>query len=235
MARKKLADGVLDRIGSAIASERYPAGSAIPTEAELMESLGVGRSSVREAIRVLASLGMVETAPRRGTIVAPRAEWNMLNRDVMRWMMGSELHKQDLLGAINEARRIFEPASAGLAARKASRMQIIAIETAYAEMEDAATRGDPDAAIQADRNFHLAVQRATSNPILGAFDAALDVILGLLFSVTANHMDNFRANLGNHLGVLEAIRRKDPQAAEQAMIDTIEFTTRKMKESRLIT
>lgn len=234
MARKKLADGVLERIGADIAANRYPAGSAIPTEPELMESLGVGRSSVREAIRVLASLGMVQTAPRRGTIVAPRDDWNMLNRDVMRWMMDSGLHTAELLGAINEARRIFEPASAALAARKANRMQIVAIETAYARMEDAAARGDSVAAIEADREFHLAIQHAMANPILGAFDAALDAILGLLFSVTANHMNNFRTNLGNHLDVLEAIRRQDAEAAERAMIDMIDFTTAKMRELRLI-
>ena len=234
MARKKLADGVLDRIGAEIALGRHPVGAAIPTETELMESLGVGRSSVREAIRVLASLGMVETAPRRGTIVAPRGRWNMLNRDVMRWLMRDGQYDPDLLAAINEARRIFEPASAALAARKASAAQILAVEAAYVQMEEAATQGDPDAAIEADRAFHLAIQRATSNPILGGFDAALDVVLGLLFSVTANHMDNFRDNLANHLRVVEAIRRKDPEAAEQAMIAMIDFTTGKMKQLGLI-
>ena len=233
MARRKLADGVLDRIGAALASGRYPMGSAIPTEAELMDTFGVGRSSVREAVRVLASLGMVETAPRRGTIVAPRGRWNMLNREVMGWMMDSD-QRPDLLAAIAEARRIFEPASAGLAARKADAAQREAIDAAYVQMQDAATRGDPDAAIAADRAFHLAIQRATANPILGGFDAALDAVLGLLFSVTANHMENFRANLPNHLRVVEAVRRGHPEAAEQAMIAMIDFTTGKMKELGLI-
>ncbi|RYG98100.1 MAG: FadR family transcriptional regulator, partial [Alphaproteobacteria bacterium] len=86
----------------------------------------------------------------------------------------------------------------------------------------------------ADREFHLAILKATGNPILQAFDSAIDSILGVLFGVTANHMENFRANLSNHLAVLEAIRLRDPTAAERAMLDTIQFTTEKMKVAKLI-
>jgi len=235
MSKEKLADSVLEHLGMEIARGTFPVGAALPTEPELMEALGVGRSSVREAVRALSSRGMVDTAPRRGTVVAPREHWNTLNREVMRWMMSSPEGAPELLKAIDEARRIFEPASAALVAQKADRLQVIAIETAFALMEDAAARGDTEAAIQADRQFHLQILRATNNPILEAFDSALDAVLGILFGVTANHMENFRANLANHLAVLEAIRRKDPQGAERAMLDTIEFTTRKMQETRLIT
>ncbi len=234
MGKEKLADGVLDRIGADIAAGRLAEGSVIPTEPELMASFGVGRSSIREAIRTLAGLGMVETAPRRGTTVTPRAEWNMLSREVMRWIMAGKTHNGALLSAIDEARLIFEPGAAALVARRATRMQIIAIETAYARMEEAAQKGDPEGAILADRQFHLSILQATGNPILEAFDTALDAVLGALFSVTANHMNNFRANLVNHLAVLEAIRRGDSAAAQAAMTLTIGFTTEKMKDAGLI-
>ena len=69
MAREKRADEVLDWLGTAIARGDYPVGQTIPTEPELMELCDVGRSTVREAIRVLGSLGVVETALRRGTVV----------------------------------------------------------------------------------------------------------------------------------------------------------------------
>ncbi|WP_188717248.1 FadR/GntR family transcriptional regulator [Paracoccus acridae] len=232
--RTGVMDSVLDSIGLAIASGKYPEGASIPTEPELMEAFGVGRSSVREAIRSLVALGMVETAPRRGTVVNPKSKWSMLSRETMRWIMAGKVHQTELLGAIDEARLIFEPSSAALVARRATRMQIIGIETAFARMEDAAERGDAEAAVSADRQFHLAILQATGNPILEAFDAALDSVLGVLFSVTANHMENFRANLSNHLAVVEAIRRHDPEGAFKAMTDTIGFTTTRMKDAGLI-
>ena len=234
MVKEKLADSVLDSLGADIAAGRFLVGQAIPTEPELMTSYAVGRSSVREAIRTLSGLGMVETAPRRGTTVTPRTKWNMLSRDVMGWIMIGKVHTGDLLEAIDEARLIFEPSAAALVARRGTRLQIIAIETAYALMEQAAEQSDPEAAILADRDFHLAILQATGNPILEAFDAAIDAVLGVLFSVTANHMENFRANLKNHLAVLEAIRRGDCAAARDAMTATIGFTTVKMKDAGLI-
>lgn len=234
LTRIRSADPVLDAIGQAIASGEYAEGAAIPTEPELMELHEVGRSSIREATRALVSLGMVETAPRRGTVVNPRARWNMLSRNTMRWVMAAKAHQHDLLRAIDEARLIFEPSSAALVARRATRMQIITIETAYAKMEDAAERGDAEAAVLADREFHLTILQATENPILEAFDSAIDAVLGVLFSVTANHMENFRENLGNHLAVVEAIRQHDPEEAFAAMTRTIGFTTGKMKDAGLI-
>jgi GntR family galactonate operon transcriptional repressor len=232
--KSRRSDDVLDYLGSDIASGRLDVGHTIPTETELMEAYKVGRSSVREAISRLVGLGMVTSAPRRGTIVSERSNWNTLSRDVLRWLMESKKSMPGILEAIDEARRIFEPASAALVARRATRLQVIAIETAYAAMEGAAEQGNPEAAIIADRAFHLSILEATGNPILEAFDTALDSILGLLFGVTANHMENFRANLGNHLSVLEAIRRGDEASAENAMLDTINFTTRKMREAKLI-
>lgn len=232
--KQRRSDEVLNQLGSDIASGRIDVGDAIPTEADLMETHQVGRSSVREAISTLVALGMVTSAPRRGTIVTERNSWNSLSRDVLRWLMESKSSMPGILEAIDEARRVFEPASAALVARRATRTQVIAIETAFAAMENAAEVRDSDAAINADRAFHLAILEATGNPILQAFDTALDSILGLLFSVTTDHMDNFIANLGNHLSVLEAIRSGNEASAHSAMLETINFTTIHMKEAKLI-
>ncbi|AGT10843.1 transcriptional regulator, GntR family (plasmid) [Paracoccus aminophilus JCM 7686] len=234
MSKEKRADELVDWLGLAIAKGDYPVGQVLPTEPELMALAEVGRSTVREAIRVLGSLGVVETAPRRGTVVTDRGRWNLLNRDVLRWVMASRGHAADLMSAINEARLVFEPSAAALVADRADRMQLIAIETAFARMEVAAQNGDAEAAIAADRAFHLAILSATGNPILEAFDAAIDGVLGILFSVAANHMENFRANLANHQAILDAIRARDADAARAAMTATITFTTTRMKEAGIV-
>lgn len=232
--KPRRSEGVLDHLGLSIANGSFEVGHAIPTETELMEAYKVGRSSVREAISTLTALGMVAPVPRRGTIVTEQSAWNMLSRDVLRWLMEGKASMPGILEAIDEARRVFEPAAAALVAKRATRDQIIKIEIAMAAMETAAECGDPEASITADRMFHLAILQATGNPILEAFDTALDSVLGILFGVTANHMDNFRDNLGNHLSVLEAIRRGDEASAREAMLETINFTTNKMKDAKLI-
>lgn len=232
--RIRRSDSILDYLGLAIASGQIAEGDLIPTEAELMDQFQVGRSSVREAIAALVGHGMLTASPRRGTVVNERLRWNTLNRDVLRWLMQDQASKPEILEAIDEARRIFEPASAALVAVRATRIQLIEIETAYVQMEEAARLGDVEAAILADRAFHHAILKATGNPILEAFESALDTVLGLLFSVAANHMENFRANLGNHLDILEAIRRRDAEGAELAMRKTINFTSDKLKNAELM-
>lgn len=234
VAREKRSDDVLDKLGLDIAAGLYPVGTTIPTEAVLAETHGVGRSSIREAIGSLVRLGMVEAMPRRGTVVTERSSWQTLSPEVLHWVMASDGHSSDLLTAIIEARRVFEPAAAALVARRATRLQIVEIERAYAQMEVAAEHLLVPEVVEADRAFHLAILKATGNPILESFNVAINEILGVLFGVTANHMANFKANLPNHLGILEAIRRRDPDAAEAAMLATIDFTTGKMKDNGLI-
>ena len=234
MAREKLSDDVMDKLGMGIAAGTYPVGTTIPTEGEIADAFGVGRSSVREAVQGLVRLGMVTTMPRRGTVVTDRSKWHTLSAEVLRWVIASEYHSRDLLSAIVEARRVFEPAAAPLLASRATRLQVIEIETAYAQMEMASERLLQDEVVEADRAFHLAILKATGNPILESFNVAINEILGVLFGVTANHMENFKANLPNHLSILEAIRRRDPDAAQAAMLATIDFTTGKMKDNGLI-
>lgn len=220
-ARPAKVAGALEALGRRIASGRIAEGATLPTEPELTAELGVSRSTVREAVRTLIALGMVEARPRLGTTVRPRGDWALLHRDVLRWLSPPEAPDPGMLIAISEARRVFEPSAAALAATRATGAEVAALRGAFAAMEAAARRGSVEAAIWADRAFHLAVLEATHNPVLRAFDSAIDAILGVLFHITTNRMDGFRDNLDNHRRVLEAIAARDPEAARRAMADTI--------------
>lgn len=222
--RPAKAAGALETLGRRIASGEIGEGTTLPTEPELMEDLSISRSTVREAVRMLIALGMVEARPRLGTTVRPRGEWALLNRDVLRWLSPQDAPDPEILIAISEARRVFEPPAAALAATRATKEEIAAVRAAYEGMAAAAASGSVEAAIAADRAFHLAVLEATHNPVLRAFDSAIDSILGVLFHITTNHMDGFRDNLGNHRRVLDAIAARDPEGAHQAMADTIGHT-----------
>ncbi len=233
-ARPLKASEALDTLGRRIVAGTYEVGGTLPVEASLMDDLGISRTTLREAIRTLVALGLVEVRPRIGTRVLPRKHWNLLNRDVLRWMMPSEGFNVELMGSIDEAREVFEPAAAAMAAERASRSAITAIRVAYDKMEAAADSGDAVAAIRADREFHLAILASTGNPIIEAFDTAIDAVLGQLFRVAIEmHMENFRNNLVNHRNVLDAIERKDAATARQAMLDTIWFTRRHLERHKL--
>lgn len=81
---------VARRIFLAIAGGSYPEGSILPTEQALSEELGVSRTALREAIKGLASKGLLETRRRRGTMVLDRSYWNMLDADLIDWLRREE-------------------------------------------------------------------------------------------------------------------------------------------------
>lgn len=225
---------VLEILGRRIVSGEYAEGGVLPVEADLIEELSVSRTTLREAIKTLTALGLIEVRTRHGTRVLPRRNWSLLSRDVLRWMTPHEGVNVELSTAIDEAREVFEPAAAALAATRAGRPQVTRIRLAYEAMALAAERDDVPGAIQADKDFHLAILAATENPILAAFDTAIEAVLGLLFKAAIElHMESYRKNLVNHLRVLEAIERGQPEEARQAMLDMIAVTRRNLENYNL--
>ena len=223
---------VLELLGRRVVTGDYAVGETLPVEKELIEELSVSRTTLREAIKTLTALGLLEVRTRHGTRVRPRQDWSLLSRDVLRWMQPGEGVNVELSSAIDEAR---EPAACALAAVRADRREITRIRLAYEAMERAAENDDVEAAIQADKDFHLAILAATGNPILEAFDTAIDAVLGLLFKAAIErHMESFRKNLANHLRVLEAIEQRRPEEARQAMLDMIGFTRRNLENYQII-
>ncbi|WP_052512777.1 FadR/GntR family transcriptional regulator [Limimaricola cinnabarinus] len=222
--------GALHVLGQRIADGTYPVGATLPVESDLAQELGVSRSTIREAVRCLVTLGMLEVRTRAGTSVRPQQCWNVLDRTVLGWMMQNAADVAVLIAAIDEARGVLEPQAAALAARRATRAQVSAIAAGYEGMAVAAEADDVEAAIAADCEFHMAILKATGNPILMAFDSAIDAVLGILFNVAAaDHRQIFALNLENHRRVLEAIREGRAEDASAAMLDTIQFTRQSLK------
>lgn len=217
-------------LGQRIANGEFAVGDTLPIEPELARELGVSRTTIREAVRSLVTLGMLEVRTRAGTSVRPRHFWNILDRSVLDWMMQDKGNVAGLIAAIDEAREVFEPHAAALAAQRASRADVAAISAGYEGMAVAAEADNVEDAILADREFHSAILKATGNPILMAFDAAIDAVLGILFTIaSADHRQIFKQNLENHRRVLEAIRTGDAEEASRAMIETIQFTRESLR------
>lgn len=219
---------VLRALGGEIAQGAIPVGATLPPEHELEARFGVGRGVVREAIKTLAAKGLVSVRPRHGTHVRPRADWSLLDRDVLGWLAGREPNRALLL-AIQEVRSIIEPAAAALAAERATAADRERITTALAAMESARSKAD---AIAADKAFHLAILDATHNPVLQGFRGAIDTILGTVFLVAVGSSGWFDDNLPNHAVAARAIVAGDAAAARAAMEQVLGYTQRRLSKGK---
>lgn len=218
-------NAVLATLGSEIAQDIIPVGTTLPPEHVLESRFGVGRGVIREAIKTLAAKGLVSVRPRHGTHVLPRRDWSLLDRDVLRWLVGNGVPDRDLLLAIQEVRAIIEPAAAALAAERATRQDKLRIKAALIAME---TSHDLASAITADKAFHLAILDATHNPVLQGFRGAIDTILSTVFDVAVGSAGWFEANLPNHAAVAAAIDDGDATTARTAMETVLGYTRQKI-------
>src|SRR5437867_4809520 len=116
---------IVHAIGRRILGGDLQPGDLLPAEPEL----GASRTVVREAIKVLAAKGLVESRPKTGTRVRPRESWNLLDPDVLAWLQDGAV-SEDLLRKLTEVRRIIEPAAAELAAARADGRDLAALEQA---------------------------------------------------------------------------------------------------------
>jgi len=193
-------------------------GQALPNADDLSLELKVSRTLIREAIKVLAAKGLLESRPKTGTRVRPRAEWSLLDPDVLAWTYEAKPDVQ-FLRNVTEVRRIVEPAGAALAATRATHEDLIAMELAYDHMRQRAKRGD--GFIEADISFHVTILAASHNELLDRMTSAISAGLSVSGNVTRELMGAASASMPLHYAVLQAVLRKNPGAAQAAMEQVI--------------
>ncbi len=204
---------VANEIGQRIVRGDYPPGSILPNEAEWSEMFGVGRSVVREAIKMLMAKNLLASRPKIGSWVEPRERWNLLDRDVLTWYAASP-QRHDFLRTVQEFRYIIEPEAAALAAMRRSEAEMAAISKACREMGQASTLSERTAA---DTRFHLAILRAAGNELLMPLGALIDSALeGLFVFVTRENNDILHAQ-DLHEDIEKTIRLQRPEAARRAV------------------
>jgi DNA-binding FadR family transcriptional regulator len=205
---------IVHSIGRQIVSGEIPPGEQLPATPELPAS----RTVLREAIKVLAAKGLVESRPKTGTRVRPRHAWNLLDPDVLAWHQDSASVAAFLM-KLTEVRLIIEPAAAELAARRADAAEVQTIDEAYRGME-AALRGrarDYEAFDEADIRFHQAIVRACGNELLEQMGQVVYSALFLSFPATSRLPGRAKASLPEHRAILEAIREHHAWRARAAM------------------
>ncbi len=220
-AMRGLQARVIDGVGRAIVSGRFAAGALVPKESDLAHDYGVSRTSVREAMRVLAAKGLVDIRQKVGTRVRRPEQWNVFDADILRWHQ-DEGRGEGMLRDLVEVRQIMEPAAARLAAGRANMVDLSRLADGLRAMEAAA---DDDAAYaRADVEFHLAVYAASHNVLLRQFGTVVADFLHLSFSVqqkVARGRGDLVEDARRHTAVHRAIDRGSGEAAEEAMLEVV--------------
>lgn len=215
-ARRGVHGQTVEALARRILGGEIPEGATLDLVA-LQSELDVSLTALRESLKVLAAKGMVDARQKRGTFVRARADWNLLDADVLRWQFeGGRTTETDraLLRNLAEVRVIIEPAAVRLAAERRTDADLAALESAVDAMRDQGT--DPAHAVEADLAFHRALLTATHNELLQRMEMVIEPGLAHRDRIVHSH-PHPEDPVPAHRAVLDAVRDQDPQAAEAAM------------------
>ncbi len=212
----RLYEQIVQQIEESIVKGDLKPGDQLPAERELAQRFGVSRTAVREAVKALREKGLVEAYSGRGTFVTEGTA-----QAVHQWIdLMVKIGQADGFDHLAEVRTILEPEIAALAAARLEESELATMREAVTVMDRA--RQDPDAYIEADLDFHLALAEGAANPLILSL---LDSIVGIL---REQRLRIFRVPGGpergqiHHKRILEAVERRDPEGARQAMREHLE-------------
>lgn len=207
--KNKVYEEVARQIERMILQKMHP-GDKLPAERELAEMFGVSRSSIRDAMRSLELVGLVEPRQGAGTVVRE------ISPDLLAAPLSNVIaHKRQLVGELLDFRKMLEPALAARAALRASVEEIIEMEEILRRQSDKLSRGE--LAIEEDSEFHYTIAMGSGNSVVLK---VLDVVMDLLRETRARSLQREgrpEKSLAGHRRILAAIKRRDRAAAETAM------------------
>ncbi len=228
IVRRTLHGQVVDEIGTAIVRGELEPGTALPTEPEWSARLGVSRTALREASKVLAAKGLIESRPKTGTRVRPRDTWNFLDPKILTWRLEAR-RPHDYARDLFELRRVIEPAACALAAGRATREQLVTLDTAYRGMEKAGDDGE--LWVAPDLLFHQTILRMTGNELIGSLAALIGSALALSFRLSNDNPAGQSHSLPLHKDVLVQIRARDGEKARRAMTVLLDHSEEDVRDA----
>ena len=204
---------ILEEIQRLIAEGKFRPGDSLPSEMELAERFGVGRSSIREATRVLQLLGVVEVIQGKGTFVREPGILPL----VVDW---SRITQQDIIPEVMEARQFVEVLLARLAAERATLEDIESLHQAL--QHSAETLLNIETNIRAGVDFHLALADAAHNRVLALMYRTIRDLYLETARRTRVSAEVARDRFHDHERLLKAVMDRDPEAAAQAMTEHLD-------------
>ena len=212
----RLYEQIVQQIEQSILKGALKPGDQLPAERELAQRFGVSRTAVREAVKALREKGLVEAYSGRGTFITDGT--SQVIRQSLDLM--ARIGQQEGSVHLSELRQMLEPQIAVLAAARIEEQLLATMREAVVVMDR--SLHDPDAYIEADLDFHLALAEAVGNPLILSL---LDSIVGLLREQRRRIFDvdgGPERGQFHHKRILEAIEQRDPEKTSAAMRDHLQ-------------
>jgi GntR family transcriptional repressor for pyruvate dehydrogenase complex len=203
---------IVRQVKAMIAEGRLKSGDQLPPERDLAEKFVVSRTSVREALRALESLGLVEIRPGEGTFVREVSVESLI--EPLALVMVAQ---REAIGELFEARQLIEPALAALAARRATPEELQEMHRILEEQAKEVAAGRTG--LEQDAEFHAAIGAAAHNRAITRIAHAVMDLLRQSREESLNTPGRPTRSHEDHRRLLAAIRARDEAAARQAMID----------------
>lgn len=197
-----------------LASGELQPGSRIPTEVELCEQYSMSRSAVRDGMQTLAGKGMITSQQGRGTEVAPRENWQMLDPEFLTFRLGD-----DRFHYLFELREFLEPLIARLAAERATDDDLRSLRRTLRRQQDATDDDDAQAFAEHDLAFHQGIAIASQNPLLVAVYEAITSLGRELRVASVDVPGAMGRAVEWHTTVLDQIAGHDPDQAAVMMTE----------------
>jgi len=211
ITKTRLSEAAIEQIKDLIVSEDLEPGAKLPSERDLVEALGVGRSSIREALRILEIMGLVEVLPGKGAFV------KALTGDLFIPLSELLTTQKESLQHHFEARMVLEPAAAALAAKRAPAKEVVRLRKNMEAFEENLDQENLVGLIRTDIEFHRLVANATENRTIAV----------LMNTITRHDFHGWKAALrtskrpqktvAEHKRIIEAIATGDEKKARSAM------------------
>ncbi|MEE1888425.1 FadR/GntR family transcriptional regulator [Pseudomonas carassii] len=201
-------NSVVEKLRQALARGQWRSGDMLPGQRELAEQLGISRPSLREAVIVLETLGLVRSMPGKGVLVLDADAAQAQETDTI-----AEASLADVL----ELRYTLEPFIAGLVAQSAGSQDIGQLRLTLMDMREALEAGDSEAGINAYITFHEALFALTTNPIFQSVVQQTGNALKQSAAMLRNSPEHLAARLSENEAVVRAIRERNSAKASQQM------------------
>jgi len=215
MPRRSLVSEVADALLDRIVDGDLDVGAALPSEAEIGETYDVSRVTVREALRVLTTQGIIRVTSGIGSVVNPVEQWQSLA--VILRHRSAHGDDGEVATQLIAVRRMFETEAAALAAEGISGAALAALAECITAMRAASDADDVDAFVIADLRFHDIILRSSGNVFLAALFEPLTRVLTERRAQTSRVPEIQRHAIAEHEGVLAALQRRDAVASRRAM------------------
>lgn len=210
---KRLSDSAVEEILGLIRDGRLQLGSRLPSERELMTRLSVSRGSLREAIRMLETMGVLTVLPGRGTWIREDYQERFSSDGWLSWLPDHRTDVTELL----EMRETLEVQAASLAAERSTPEQLARIRRELARMETALAADDLEELVASDTGVHDSIADASGNSILAQTLRSLSQLVMEARRATWAIPGHPRRSVPEHVRVVQAVAAGDREAAAKAM------------------